>query len=64
VAGASTGTIVPPAAAAGHRVFVDGKLKGNGAAPIIVSCGKHTVKIGSTGVPADVNVPCGKTVKM
>ena len=64
VAGASEGVLVFPASAAGHRVYVDGKVKGDGATPVVVACGKHTVKIGSAGEPADVDVPCGKTLKL
>jgi serine/threonine-protein kinase len=64
VAGASEGILVFPASAAGHRVYVDGKVKGDGATPVVVACGKHTVKIGSAGEPADVDVPCGKTLNL
>ena len=64
-AGASEGVLVLPASAAGHRVYVDGKLKGDGATPIVVSCGKHTVKVGSAGASrAASTCPCGKTVTM
>jgi serine/threonine protein kinase len=61
---ADSGDIVPPASAAGHRVFVDGKVGGEGTAPIRVHCGSHDVKVGSAGAEKKVDVPCGGTLTL
>ncbi len=62
--GPNEGVLIMPASAQGHRVFVDGKVKGDGTAPIVVPCGQHSVQIGSQGKPRDVNVPCGALAKI
>jgi len=59
-----SGDLIPPAAAAGHRVFVDGKVAGEGSAPIHLHCGAHTVRIGSAGAEKKVDVPCGGTLNL
>jgi hypothetical protein len=46
-------------ALAGHRVFIDGRLGGEGRETIRLSCGAHTVRIGSAGATRRVVVPCG-----
>jgi serine/threonine-protein kinase len=61
---ADSGQIVPPASAAGHRVFVDGKVASEGTAPIRVRCGSHVVRIGSAGEEHKVSVPCGGSVNV
>lgn len=61
---ATTGVLRPPASAKGHRVFVDGRVMGEGTAPITLPCGKHTVKVGSSGHAHPVDVPCGGEVKL
>jgi hypothetical protein len=43
----------------GHRVFLDGKLAGNGAQSLVVACGAHKVKVGSSRPEQAVDVPCG-----
>jgi len=48
-----------PPFAAGHRIFVDGHVVGDGADPAIVRCGAHDVRIGSAGTLQHVDVPCG-----
>jgi serine/threonine protein kinase len=53
------GTLTTSRSAAGHRVFVDGKLVGQGTASFRVACGRHTVKVGSSGPPQSLDVPCG-----
>ncbi len=61
--GSSTeGTLTTSRSAAGHRVFVDGKLVGQGTGSFRVACGRHTVKVGSSGTPASLDVPCGGEV--
>jgi hypothetical protein len=51
-----------PPFAAGHRIFVDGHVVGDGAQPALVRCGPHEVRIGSAGTPQQVTVPCGGSV--
>ncbi|MFO0663500.1 MAG: hypothetical protein U0174_06090 [Polyangiaceae bacterium] len=46
----------------GHRIFVDGNLAGGGGGSLPVSCGFHTIRVGSTGVLRDVRVPCNDEV--
>lgn len=55
------GTLVT-GSGAGHRIFVDGKTVGHGAGSHRVLCGQRTVKIGSSGKPLSVDVPCGGSV--
>lgn len=55
----TTGRIVFPARAAGHRVFVDGRVVGEGQVAWPVACGRHVAKIGSRGKDQTVDVPCG-----
>lgn len=56
---AKMGTLHTPAAAAGHRVYVDGFLSGFAPNPIQLKCGTHTVKVGSAAKWQTINVPCG-----
>jgi serine/threonine protein kinase len=58
------GDVKPPAAAAGHRIFVDGKVAGNGTETIHVRCGVHTIKVGSSGMAQSVDVPCGGEIAL
>ena len=51
-----------PKWAAQRRVYVDGKLQGNGPNQLVVACGSREVKIGSSGQPKTLQVPCGGTV--
>jgi hypothetical protein len=59
---ATHGEIRTTQPADGHRVFIDGRLVGEGAGAFSVSCGKHVVKIGSSGRPTPVEVACGASV--
>ncbi len=59
-----SGQIVLPASAAGHRIFIDGKVASEGTAPIRVRCGSHLVRIGSAGEERKVAVPCGGSVSL
>jgi len=61
---AGSGELDLPASAAGHRVYVDGKVAGEGAAPITVRCGPHTVRIGSAGTERKIDVPCGAALTL
>jgi hypothetical protein len=60
----TSGQILPPASAAGHRIFVDGKVASEGTDPIRVHCGSHMVRVGSAGDERKVDVPCGGSVKV
>ncbi len=62
--GPNEGVLVMPAYAQGHRVFVDGRVKGDGTAPIVLPCGTHAVQIGSAGKSRDINVPCGALARI
>ena len=53
------GTLNLPAAAAGHRVFVDGHVVSDGAGSVEIACGHHNVRIGSHGRTQSIDVPCG-----
>ena len=52
------GAIVTGKSARQHRVYVDDKIVGEGPGSYVVACGSHTVKIGSSGKPLDLDVPC------
>jgi hypothetical protein len=65
VDGADTGTVVWPARAAEHRIFVDGRrAKTDGVAPLHLRCGAHTIQIGSSGTAESIDVPCGGEVQL
>jgi|HubBroStandDraft_1064217.scaffolds.fasta_scaffold04778_8 hypothetical protein len=46
----------------GHRLFVDGLVVGETPTPVLVSCGAHTIKVGSAGREQLIDVPCGGRV--
>ncbi len=54
---APVGTVSLAAAAASHRLIVDGVVAPSGS--VIVKCGKHQVRVGSKGRRQIVDVPCG-----
>lgn len=56
------GTVVLPKWAAQRRVYVDGKLQGNGPNQLVVACGSREIRVGSSGQPKTLQVPCGGTV--
>lgn len=58
----TTGRIILPARAAGHRLFIDDRVVGEGQGVLPVACGRHLVKIGSRGKSQSVDVPCGGDV--
>jgi hypothetical protein len=51
--------LVFPESMHGRRVFIDGKAVGDGDAPIVTTCGKHTVKLTSAGTSRTMDLPCG-----
>jgi hypothetical protein len=57
-----TGLLDTPSALWNHRVFVDGQARGAGGDIIRLPCGKHSVRLGSTGRVQSIEVPCGGTV--
>ena len=62
VRGPQKGAISVPAHAAGHRVFVDGRVAGTSPGTLVVDCGPHTIKIGHDGREQSLDVPCdGRT---
>jgi serine/threonine-protein kinase len=61
----SLGTIVPPAAARHHRIWIDGAVVDpSRGAGLRVPCGTHVVRIGSGGASQLVDVPCGGYVTL
>jgi hypothetical protein len=58
-AGRTKGTIVTGSTAEHHRLFVDGRVVGEGEGAFVVPCGAHVVRIGSAGQDRPVVVPCG-----
>ena len=58
------GLIRLPMWSSGRRVWIDGKLVGEGPEPKVALCGAREVKIGSSGTEKLVNVPCGGEVDL
>jgi hypothetical protein len=56
-----TGTLKTYSSAAGKAIFVDGKQAGVSPAPVSVSCGMHSIRVGE-GKARNVNVPCNGTI--
>jgi serine/threonine protein kinase len=55
---ATSGTITIPDSRAGHRVWIDDRLVGQAPGRYAVSCGAHSVRVGSQGEWQHVNVAC------
>jgi hypothetical protein len=60
----TTGDVTLPPSAVGHRIFVDGRVVGEGAATLHLPCGVRTIRIGSGGSAQTVDVPCGGAVAL
>jgi len=59
----TTGEIVTPSSAHGHRVWVDGRIAAwSSGATLRVPCGTHVVRIGSAGESRSLVVACGARV--
>ncbi len=58
-ADATSGSLRFDRRAVGHRVFIDGRVVGEGEGPYTVACGAHDVRIGSKGKLQKVEVACG-----
>jgi serine/threonine-protein kinase len=61
---AKAGLLLLPPRSAGHRIFVDGRVIGEGPRPYQVPCGARRVRVGSAGVERVVAVPCGGSVQI
>jgi serine/threonine-protein kinase len=61
---AKAGLLLLPPRSAGHRIFVDGHVVGEGPRPYQVPCGARRVRVGSAGVERVVAVPCGGSVQV
>jgi PEGA domain len=53
--------LVTEGAAPGRRIFVDGRVVGQTPASVLVACGSHRVKVGSSGTERRVDLPCGQS---
>jgi serine/threonine-protein kinase len=58
------GLLLLPPRSAGHRIFVDGRVVGEGPHPYQVACGARRVRVGSAGVERVTIVPCGGSVQV
>jgi serine/threonine-protein kinase len=56
------GLIKTDGAMPGRRIFVDRRTVGQTPEAVQVKCGSHEVKIGSTGHPVMVDVPCNGNI--
>jgi serine/threonine protein kinase len=54
-----TGTVKTAGAVPGRRIFVDEKTVGQTPESVTVKCGSHMVRLGSSGKPQKIDVPCG-----
>ena len=53
-----------PASAQGHRVFFDGRPMAVTLAPVKLRCGRHMIRIGSSGKPRVTDLACGQSVTL
>jgi tetratricopeptide (TPR) repeat protein len=63
------GTVMLPARAAGHRIFVDGRRakteeSSDKIEPLHLRCGSHVIQIGSGGTPETIDLPCRGEVQI
>jgi serine/threonine protein kinase len=58
----TSGTITVPVVRAGHRVWIDEHLVGEAPGRYAVTCGMHTVRVGSQGDLQHVTVACNGDV--
>ncbi len=54
----TSGTITVTLSHAGHRVWIDDHIVGEAPGRYVVSCGLHSVRVGSQGEVQRVTVPC------
>jgi hypothetical protein len=60
----TTGTLDLPAWTKGHRIYLDGRVVGEGPGPLRVRCGPHLIRLGSTGRELSTVVPCGGEMRV
>lgn len=53
------GRVVTAGAVPNRRIFVDDRTVGQTPEAVLVKCGSHRIKLGSSGVPRVIDVPCG-----
>jgi hypothetical protein len=46
----------------GRRIFLDGRSLGEGPLKVPVACGRHDVRVGSSGKTQSVEIPCDDTL--
>jgi len=63
-ASASASTATLRISAAGRRVFLDGRLLGEGPLTLPIPCGPHSLRIGSSGPTRSIDAPCGATLAL
>jgi serine/threonine-protein kinase len=49
-------------AAPNRRIFFDEKVVGQTPETVTVKCGSHVVKLGSSGKPQTIDLPCGAEI--
>lgn len=60
----TTTRITFPRSPISHRVWIDGALAGDDRNPMTITCGRHTIKVGSQGRARVVDLPCGGETKL
>ena len=60
-AGPKSAIVDTSSAAAGHRIFVDGKVVGETPQRVEVPCGKRTIQLGKGAPVRTLDLACGKT---
>ena len=48
----------------GRRIFVDGRVIGEGGREHTIPCGRHRIRVGSAGIERSVTVPCGGEIEL
>ncbi len=61
--GETWGQLHVGSAAAGHRVFLDGHVIGEGPGTYRAKCGSRSLRIGSSGKLHEIDIPCGGTAQ-
>jgi serine/threonine-protein kinase len=58
------GRVKTDSASPGRRIFVDHRSVGQTPAAVLVKCGVHEIKIGSSGRPSTIDIPCGGEIAL
>ena len=61
---ADSSLVTFPVSAQGHRVFFDGRPMAVTSAPMKLRCGRHMIRIGSTGKARVTDLACGREVTL